>query len=69
MRTESLVRKIMVRVDLRHIDGDDPTSDMDQAMLDADGKLLSKIERRRQRRRGRAINPLRLCVISDDFLH
>jgi hypothetical protein len=50
MRIESLVRKIMVRVDLQHIDGDDPTSDIDEAMLDADGKLLSPTERRKAKK-------------------
>jgi len=51
MRTESLVRRIMVRVDLQHIYGDDPTSDLDdEAMLDADGKLRGPIERRKRKK-------------------
>jgi hypothetical protein len=48
LRIEPMVRKIMVVVDLNHIYGDNPDSDIDESELfDAEGKLLSPIERRK----------------------
>ena len=48
LRIEPMVRRIMVVVDLDHIYGDNPDSDIDEAELfDAEGKLLSPTERRK----------------------
>lgn len=48
LRIESIVRRIMVVVDLNYIYGDNPDSDIDEAELyDTGGKLLSPIEGRK----------------------